>query len=55
MQLLCAGGKIEGAMRFGRDWMIPKDAKNQWTEERLLDEPLRARICRSRAKHRFFI
>ena len=27
VQLLCAGGKIEGAVRFGRDWMIPKDAK----------------------------
>jgi len=26
VQLLCAGGKIEGAVRFGRDWMIPKDA-----------------------------
>lgn len=27
VQLLCANGKIEGAVRFGRDWMIPKDAK----------------------------
>ena len=27
VQLLCADGKIEGATRFGRDWMIPKDAK----------------------------
>lgn len=27
VQLLCAGGKIEGAVRFGRDWMIPKNAK----------------------------
>jgi len=27
VQLLCAGGKIEGAVRFGRDWMIPKHAK----------------------------
>jgi len=27
IQLLCAEGKIEGAVRFGRDWMIPKDAK----------------------------
>jgi len=26
VQLLCAGGKIEGAVRFGRDWMIPRDA-----------------------------
>ena len=27
LQTLCAGGKIEGAMRFGKAWMIPKDAQ----------------------------
>lgn len=27
VQLLCAEGKIDGAVRFGRSWMIPKDAK----------------------------
>ena len=27
VQLLCKEGKIAGAVRFGRDWMIPKDAK----------------------------
>ncbi len=27
VQMLCAAGKIEGATRFGRDWMIPKDAE----------------------------
>jgi len=27
LQTLCAEGKIEGATRFGRAWMIPKDAK----------------------------
>ncbi len=27
VQTLCAAGKIEGAVRFGRDWMIPKSAK----------------------------
>lgn len=27
LQTLCAKGKIEGAVRFGRAWMIPKDAK----------------------------
>lgn len=27
VQLLCVEGKIEGALRFGRDWMIPKNAK----------------------------
>ncbi len=24
VQTLCAAGKVEGAVRFGRDWMIPK-------------------------------
>lgn len=27
VQLLCADGKIEGAVRFGRAWMIPRNAK----------------------------
>lgn len=27
LQTLCAEGKIKGAARFGRAWMIPKDAK----------------------------
>ena len=27
VQELCKLGKIEGAVRFGRDWMIPKDAE----------------------------
>ena len=26
VQLLCAEGKIEGAVRFGRAWMIPNNA-----------------------------
>lgn len=26
VQALCAGGRVEGAVRFGRDWMIPRDA-----------------------------
>ncbi len=26
IQALCGQGKIEGAVRFGRDWMIPKNA-----------------------------
>ena len=26
VQILCAEGKIEGAVRFGRSWMIPDDA-----------------------------
>ena len=40
VQMLCAAGKIEGATRFGRDWMIPKEA------ERPLDG--RTRLGRSR-------
>jgi len=27
LQTLCAAGKIGGAIRFGRAWMIPKDAQ----------------------------
>lgn len=27
LQVLCAEGKVEGATRFGRAWMIPKDAQ----------------------------
>ena len=27
VQILCAEGKIEGAVRFGRSWMIPKEAR----------------------------
>ncbi len=27
IQSLCSQGKIEGAIRFGRDWMIPQNAK----------------------------
>ena len=27
VQALCANGKINGAVRLGRDWMIPKDAQ----------------------------
>jgi hypothetical protein len=27
VQELCKMGKIEGAVRFGRDWMIPRDAE----------------------------
>ena len=27
VQTLCAIGKIEGAIKFGRDWAVPKDAE----------------------------
>lgn len=27
VQKLCEGGRIDGVLRFGRSWMIPKDAE----------------------------
>jgi len=27
VQIMCANGKIEGAVKFGRDWAIPADAE----------------------------
>ena len=27
VQKLCEGNRIEGVMRFGHSWLIPKDAK----------------------------
>ena len=27
VQILCADGRVEGAVRFGRVWMIPKNAQ----------------------------
>lgn len=27
VQVFCSEGRIEGAMKFGRDWAIPKDAE----------------------------
>ena len=27
VQIMCAEGKIPGAIKFGRDWAIPGDAK----------------------------
>ena len=27
VQILCSEGKVEGAVKFGRSWMIPKDAQ----------------------------
>lgn len=51
VQAMCAAGKIEGAVRFGRDWMIPKDTKRPpdgrtkagrmgQTEQEVADRPL---------------
>lgn len=27
VQEICVNGKVPGAMKFGREWAIPKDAK----------------------------
>ncbi len=27
VQIMCADGRIDGAVKFGRDWAIPIDAK----------------------------
>ena len=27
VQMMCAGGLIPGAEKFGRDWAVPKDAE----------------------------
>lgn len=27
VQKMCSDGKIDGAVKFGRDWAIPKDAE----------------------------
>lgn len=27
VQIMCADGKIQGAVKFGRDWAIPVDVK----------------------------
>ena len=37
VQKLCENGRIEGVQRFGRSWMIPKDAEkpNDLRKERL--------------------
>ena len=36
LQTLCAGGKIPGATRLGKSWMIPKDAEKPSTAFRCL-------------------
>ena len=33
VQIMCAEGRIPGAVKFGRDWAIPQDAKNRLMEE----------------------
>ncbi|MBE6596325.1 MAG: hypothetical protein E7641_01520 [Ruminococcaceae bacterium] len=47
VQALCAAGRINGAVRFGRDWMIPKDAvrpvdgrTKEGKKPELLNQPL---------------
>lgn len=31
---LCQDGKIDGAYKVGRDWLIPADAGRAWLKER---------------------
>ncbi len=45
VQALCAGGKIPGAMRFSRDWMIPKGAQ----------KPADGRTKAARAQNNFLV
>lgn len=35
VQIMCANGRIEGAVKFGRDWAIPADAKKP-TDKRVV-------------------
>ena len=44
VQLLCARGRIEGATRLGRAWMIPHNAKNPMDAEQRKREPSMMRI-----------
>ena len=34
IQKLCECGRIDGVLRFGRSWMIPKDAEKQKDKRR---------------------
>ena len=38
IQKLCEEGRIDGVMRFGRSWMIPKNAKKPSDLRRKGDE-----------------
>lgn len=35
VQIMCANGKIEGVVKFGRDWAIPADAEKP-TDNRIV-------------------
>lgn len=37
VQILCGEGRVEGAVRVGRAWVIPDDAKNQMMQESNLE------------------
>ena len=43
VQTLCAQGRIEGAVRFGRDWLIPKHAKRPGDGRTKTEQQLQAR------------
>ena len=35
VQIMCANGRIDGAVKFGRDWAIPADAEKP-TDKRVV-------------------
>ena len=37
VQILCGEGRVEGAVRVGRAWVIPDDAENQMMQESNLE------------------
>jgi len=39
VQTLCVNDRVEGAMRFGRSWMIPKDADKPIDPRKRRKEP----------------
>ena len=38
VQQLCKAGRIPGAAKFGKSWMVPKDAKLPTEEEKAMTE-----------------
>ena len=55
VQALCSGGKIDGAVRMGREWFIPERQKSPVTEEPRTQGIRRRRICHSHAELRLYI
>lgn len=47
VQILCAQGRIDDAVRFGRDWMIPKNAKRPLDGRTKHAQQIKAKIGQS--------